>query len=98
MHTVKRLERSGAHAPKGLVDWLVDAIYEASLRRALRSIRPHLVFFASRPRPPRPVKGAVPPIPPRMSPSTSPQGRGRLILRARVLRVSPLRSSADGAC
>jgi hypothetical protein len=37
MHTVKRLERSGAHAPKGLVNWLVDAIYEASLRRTLRS-------------------------------------------------------------
>ena len=41
MHTVKRLERSGAHAPKGLVNWLVDAIYEASLRRTLRSIKPH---------------------------------------------------------
>jgi hypothetical protein len=41
MHTDKRLERSDAHVRKGLFDRLADAIYEASLRRTLRSIKAH---------------------------------------------------------
>ena len=41
MNTDKRLERSGAHARKGLVDLLADAIYEASMHRTLRSIKQH---------------------------------------------------------
>ena len=41
MNTDKRLERSGAHARKGLFDLLADAIYEASMRRTLRSIKQH---------------------------------------------------------
>jgi hypothetical protein len=41
MHTDKRLERWGAHARKGLFDRLANAIYEASLRRTLRSINAH---------------------------------------------------------
>jgi hypothetical protein len=41
MHTDKGLERSGAHARKGLFDLLANAVYEASLRRTLRSIKAH---------------------------------------------------------
>jgi hypothetical protein len=41
MHTDKRLERSGAHARKSLFDRLANAVYEASLRRTLRSIKAH---------------------------------------------------------
>jgi hypothetical protein len=41
MFTERRPERSGAPAPKGLIGWLADAIYEASLRRTLRSIKTH---------------------------------------------------------
>jgi len=41
MNTDKRLERSSAHARRGLFDRLANAIYEASLRRTLRSIKAH---------------------------------------------------------
>ena len=41
MSTDKRLERSGAGARKALIGWLADTIYEASLRRKLRSIKAH---------------------------------------------------------
>ncbi|MGB8548747.1 MAG: hypothetical protein WCD82_11220 [Xanthobacteraceae bacterium] len=41
MSSDKRLERSGADARKGLIGWLADTIYEASLRRTLRSIKAH---------------------------------------------------------
>jgi hypothetical protein len=36
-----RHESSGASTRKGLIGWLADAIYEASLRRTLRAIKAH---------------------------------------------------------
>jgi hypothetical protein len=41
MFTDNRLERASAHARKGLIGWLAEVIYEASLRRTLRSIKAH---------------------------------------------------------
>jgi hypothetical protein len=41
MFTAKRLEPSSAPARRGLIEWLADAVYEASLRRTLRSIKTH---------------------------------------------------------
>jgi len=37
----RKVESPGAHAPKGLLEQLAEALYEASLRRTLKSIKTH---------------------------------------------------------